>query len=133
MNELEFCRHIYAQRIKARQDIPADLRTALRTHERVPVFIDRLAAEFRKVTNVKRDTIEKAAIEMTDLFISCVIKRRDEDMLSFAAKATILEQKNKADAFKREADALEKKGADYVTSEKGLEKIHTTTDYDGEA
>lgn len=123
MNEIELARKTYAHHVQSRLDIPAELKNALKTHECVPLFIDNLARELKKIHGINKDNIEYAVRNLTDLFIQNVIKKRDFDMQSEAQKLVLKEQQLRKERLKKEVDALESKGADYVLSEEFQESI----------
>lgn len=94
----------------------SELIRALRVHERVPVFIDNMAKEFSTQKGMKfnRDQIEFAAREMTKVFVIMVERQAEERLMSPLAKAMRKAKVDAEETFRKEAEALEKKGADNV-------------------
>lgn len=119
----ELCRKTYREYIET-QPIPTELRRALRTHERVPNFIDNLSREIHKVhTGVKRETIIKMVEDMTKFFVIAVTQSAEEKAMSPIKKAMILARKAEADQFRKDAEQLERLGTNHVIeTEKG--EIH---------
>lgn len=59
----------------AMMDIPSDLKTALKSHERVPQFVDNLLKEinnFPRKLKVNRYKLKSLVYDMTELFIKGV-------------------------------------------------------------
>lgn len=94
------CRETYQESVRTALDIPSDLRIALRAHERVPAFIDRLAVELGRCKfRIERHIIEEVARDMTRLFISNVVRMADERMMSDAEKARRITEAQEAEAM----------------------------------
>lgn len=56
----------------AMMDIPSELRTALKAHERVPQFVDNLLKEinnFPRKLNVNRFKLKNLVYDMTEVFV----------------------------------------------------------------
>ncbi len=101
------CREQYAARIAMRIDIPADLKRALKTHERVPAFIDNLSKALYKVPkDIKTETIIMAVHSLTDLFISNVMRKSDESRMSAMEKHRLLADEAKKAAARAWADEV---------------------------
>lgn len=83
----------------------------LKTHERVPTFIDNLTREFHSVhKRVKRESIEKAIHDMTRLFIRGALKLAEERSMSEIRKGMLkLEEARKKDMVKL-VEAYDKQG-----------------------
>ena len=97
----------------------------------MPMFIDNLARELKGIdSNVKKETLEATVKDMTKFFIGAVARQCTERVMSDISKSMIVAKEESKIEFRREADALEAKGADYVTSEQGLETIHTVAKID---
>lgn len=64
----------YNERIQTVQGIPDDLRRALKDHERVPLFVENLTREIKKIEQVKpkfkmdRVKLKSLVYDMTDVF-----------------------------------------------------------------
>ena len=131
MSEIrDLCRKAYQERIAA-LDINVEFKRALKTHERVPQFIDNLATEFLNINHsVKRETIEKAVHDMTDFFVIGLQEKQKFQVMSDVAKMTIKKREDAKEEFRREAEALERKGTDYVTQNKDGETSHQVTEID---
>ena len=122
----ELCRKIYRETVEA-ADINTELKRSLRTHERVPVFIDNLAAQFKGLRfTVKRDSIEKAVRDLTWWFIKAAERKAHENLMSDMEKLMIKAKEQAKEDFRREAEALEKKGAESVIEENGFETQRQT-------
>lgn len=123
MSELKrLCRETYQRTIKD-APFPKELKLALRSHERVPVFIDNLAKEIGKISfKVKRETIEQTVRDMTLYFVE-VVKFQAEDRVMSPIRAAMLKMEiEKKKALEKLSEALESQGADCVTTnEKGHE------------
>lgn len=133
MNEIELARLTFKERINAREDIPREFKQALRAHERVPVFIDNLARELKKVPRLTKDNLIFAVNQMTDVFVSCVMKKRDIDMMTHAQRSLIQKQEFEKELFKAQTELLEQKGADHVFSDQGIEEAHEIVETSGKA
>jgi ethanolamine ammonia-lyase large subunit len=72
----------YQERIAERQDIPNELRRALKTHERVPTFIENLHKEFLLMRKVSKEQIRDATRSLTDVFIAAVRAKCEQRDLS---------------------------------------------------
>ena len=122
----ELCRKIYRETVEA-ADINTELKRSLRTHERVPVFIDNLAAQFKGLRfTVKRDSIEKAVRDLTWWVIKAAERKAHENLMSDMEKLMIKAKEQAKEDFRREAEALEKKGAESVIEENGFETQRQT-------
>jgi len=112
MNIHEFCRKAYREFIEA-QDIDPAFKKSLRTHERVPAFIDNLSREFSKLTfEPKRETLTLAVEDMCRLFINCVQRSYTDRIMSDLDKYTIRKEAEDKAQFVKEADALDAGGTD---------------------
>lgn len=122
MGEIQtLCRKVYVETIE-QAEINTELKRALRTHERVPVFIDNLARDFSKLSmRVKRETIELAARDMTYIFIRAVDEKAKQAVMSDIAKMLVRKEHDDLEEFRRTAEILENQGVENVTEEKGLE------------
>lgn len=95
---------------------PEDFKRSLKTHERIPRYFDNLVRELSKpLLNLKRETIELAATDMTRLFVRACFQRAEERVMSPVKKAMlkaqharIQEMKKLGDAFAAQGDANEK-------------------------
>lgn len=127
MNAIELARKVYRQTVDTMppEYMPEGLRVALRSHERVPLFIDNLAKQFAKVPHASRETLEQATRDMTIFFINAAKTAKDQKMMSVMKKLDLKRMIEDQAKKECEAKAFEEKGAEYVTSEKGLEEIHT--------
>ncbi len=118
MSAQELVRKTYRAYIET-MPIPTELKRSLRTHERVPRFIDNMAAEFQKLTfDVKRETIISAVEDMTRIFVLALQTSAEQKALSPIAKAMIKKREADMNQFRREAAAIEKAGVNNVTLNK---------------
>ncbi len=76
------CRRTYQKTIADDITIPSELRRALRTHERVPRFIDNLAQELSRVPKITKEEIEVAARDMTGFFLVSFVVSAEQRVLS---------------------------------------------------
>ncbi len=103
----KLCREQYALRVAMRFDIPDELRRCLKTHERVPLFIDNLSKSlYRAPKDIKVETIIKAVHDMTDYFIDMIMKKADHQRLSMMEQHRLLNEQAKKAAAEAAADAL---------------------------
>lgn len=117
----ELCRRVYRETVEA-AEINTELKRSLRTHERVPVFIDNLARQFAVLSwRIKRESIEMAARDLTRWFIANVDRKAKENLMSDMEKLTIKAKHDAQEEFRRQAEVLETKGADHVFEKEGLE------------
>lgn len=94
---------------------PEDFKRSLKTHERIPRYFDNLVRELSKpLLNLKRETIEMAARDMTHLFVRACFAKAEERVMSpvkkvmlKAQQARIAEMKKLGDAFAAQGDANE--------------------------
>lgn len=72
----------YAECIQLMTNMPSELKRALRTSERVPVFVDRLADELTKAESagvkLSRERIKSTVYEMTEFFASNLKRSADK-------------------------------------------------------
>lgn len=110
MNSRDICRAAYQSYI-ATAEMPEDLRRSLKTHERVPAFIDNLAMHVERIekspklkarTRLNIEKITSLAIDFTKVFVANVIRQADERRMSDAEKQRIL----KAQSDAKELDKL---------------------------
>lgn len=129
MTILELCRRTYRDAIEA-MELNGDLKRALKTHERVPAFIDNLAKEFTsaKGLKIKRDEVEKAVVDLTRWFVSAVTRHAEEKAMSQIARSMIKAQEKAKEDFKKEAESLEKKGADHVFETERGQVVRSVTE-----
>ena len=109
----EFCVKEY-QMFILEAAMPEELRRALRTHERVPVMIDKLVHEFRAVPNAKRETIALAVRDVSRWFVNAVKLKAEQRRMSDLAKITIQKDQDRVDQFKKDVETLDEKGAMHV-------------------
>lgn len=116
------CRREFRRYIEE-SDMPREFKATLKTHERVPVFIDNLAKQLSGLPHhINRDDIVGAVRDLTRTFIHAVKLKMDQDRRSQLENARLKAEADKATATDRQADYLESLGADRVqikTDEKG--------------
>lgn len=71
----------YQERVKT-AEIPNELRRALKTEERIPLFVDNLTRELSKVRNLREDQLRDSVYSMTDVFIAAVKAKAEQRNLS---------------------------------------------------
>jgi hypothetical protein len=117
MNLRQKCIQSYQETIRL-ADIPSDLRTSLKAHERVPKFIDNLAKEMRSIPNLDSVTIKMMVHDLTHLFITSVRTKADEMRMSDLER--IRRQKEKDDLESLKAMTESAQGVEHVeTTSKG--------------
>jgi len=98
MNLKNIVRADYQECVSLMVDVPSELKAALRTSERVPAFIDKLAAELeksaKKVT-LKREDIKQATYSLTEFFVNNFKKSAERKAMSDLAR--MVEDKTKPD------------------------------------
>jgi acyl carrier protein phosphodiesterase len=125
MDVMDLCRKTYQDFI-TRSDYPSDLKRALRVHERVPAFIDNLAREFHKCqARVKREEIILAVEDLSRIFCGLVQRQALERIMSPLSLASMRKQEEAKEEFRREAEALDQKGADNVFETKKGEIVES--------
>lgn len=78
----------FQERVRMNPDIPDDLKQALKTNDRVPMFVDNLVAEISrfdrlpKKVNVDRMKLKDLVYSMTDFFCFALKKYKDEQGMS---------------------------------------------------
>lgn len=107
-----------------RTDIPEELRRALKTNERVPLFIDNLAKSlYRLPKDIRKETIILAVHDMTDLFINNIERKATERRMSRMEMHRLLEAEAKKAQLRAMADTLV--GDETVTTDgKGNQIAH---------
>jgi len=103
----------FAEFVKVDPAVPEDLRRALRTNERVPGFIDRLAQELQQVEDngIKLDRlkIKMVVYELTATFVGLLKHRANEMEMSDIAKSharrVIQEQEEILNKFDKDGNA----------------------------
>lgn len=123
-----FCRRVYAETVAKCEN--TELRRALKTHERVPGFIDNLARDLGRLPfDVKPVTLEMAVRDMTNLFIRCVETNAKERVMSDLDKMLIKQREADAEEFRKEAAELEAASEEYVAQDQaGCETSKSITE-----
>lgn len=112
------CRQDFQEYVQLAQ-IPEDLKRALRSHERVPLFIDNMASEFQKVPfHVDRETIKKTVYDFTEIFLRNVMRVADERAMSDLAKQAMIDKAKEMAEADLLADSFNE-GSHVEVSEKG--------------
>jgi proline dehydrogenase len=134
MSELRrLCREQYAARVAMRQDIPNELKRALKTHERVPVFVDNLVKQLNH-PKIRKDigqaTIIMAIHDMTDIYINNVMKMADERRLSDLEKSRRVKKSEDLQLVRDLADSMMGEAGEHTLGEKntGREPVEVKTD-----
>jgi GrpB-like predicted nucleotidyltransferase (UPF0157 family) len=128
MSVQKLCRETYKEFVDHHPTIPNEFKRFLRTHERVPQFIDNLAKEIQKLkTNVKRETVVAMVRDTSEMFIRAALQQAEERALSPIKRLQMKQKQDDAETFRRQAEQLEKKGADHVTEDGKGETTRTTT------
>lgn len=109
----EIVRTDFAEYIKVDPNVPEDLRRSLKTHERVPAFVDRLAMELKQVEDqgIKLDRlkIKMVVYDLTAVFVSLLKHRANEmemsDIAKTHARRVIQDQEEILDRFDKNGNA----------------------------
>ncbi len=124
----KLCIETYQGYIREHARIPKELKRALKTHERVPVFIDRMVGEIKKAPKAfTRESIISVTRDMAEIFILNVERMAEERLLSPLKKAQMRQKADEANQFRQSVAELEKKGTTHVTKTK--EGITETTTF----
>jgi hypothetical protein len=102
------------QECVALMDMPADLRQALRAHERVPAFLSNLERELsaNKVGRfLTRTKLKKTVYDLTEFFVGTLKRHADERIMSDAAKAAIKGKAQERKELEEAVDIAEAKAA----------------------
>ena len=88
-----------------RANIPQELKEALRTNERVPLFLRNIQNEVKRLPNKYQtaDTVTNLVKELTSLFLNGIVKKVNEQMLSDAEKTRMITADNKSKILDRAA------------------------------
>lgn len=122
----QYCHEIYRETV-AKHPMDAELRRALKAHERVPRFLDNLEREFAKIPfHVTRETVAQAVKDLTLVFISAVQCSVNDRMLSDLAKLQIKKEIADKEAIKERADLLLAEGTEHVEIKNGTETHKST-------
>jgi len=104
MNLLECIKEDYQSYVKNAL-INSELKRALKTQERIPLFFSNLAKSLKSKKDLSREDIRLATYDLTQMFIESVDRVAKENYLSTLAKETIKEEAKKQAAV----DALKNK------------------------
>lgn len=86
----------YQERVAMRDDIPSELKRALKSHERVPLFVDNLTREINKIPEARakakirrafkmdRMKLKNIVYDLTDIFINNVKAMAEQKAMSEA-------------------------------------------------
>lgn len=112
--ERDICREAYRNFVE-RSDLNTELKRSLRHHERVPVFIDNLARQFRGCKfPITKDMMVRATEDLTLWFIRAVEQQAQERIMSDMEKLTLKAAEAAKDEFRQMADALTESGGENV-------------------
>lgn len=107
MNARDFARKTYREYIENHLLIPTEFKRALKTHERVPRFIDNLSAQLLKIPGgIKRENIKKCVEDMTEMFWRAAMRKADEAAMSPLERALIRTQFERKQAAEKLSDDL---------------------------
>lgn len=99
-------------------EMPEELRRALKSHERVPMFIDNLAREFGNLTfQAKKETIVQAVHDMTKLFIVGVQANADAVRMSDQQRRRAKREADRQAQLKKDVETFDEKGFGHVIAE----------------
>lgn len=91
---------------------PNELKRALKTHERTPVFINNLEKELKKVDPriLNTITIKNTVYDLTNLYIHNVMRLANEKQMSALDKFQMQQKQSKLKKFKDDADKMMRTG-----------------------
>jgi len=117
-----------------RQDLPADFKRALKTHERLPAMIDNLVDELNSPAMRKRKLSQMVIIDLvydiTDLFIAGALKHAQEREMSVLERQRRIKEQENLQLARDFIDSLN--GEEEVSRDaKGNETVRETTEIDG--
>lgn len=128
----KLCREQYAARVAMRQDIPIELKRALKTNERVPKFVDNLAQQLNNPkirADIKRETIIMAIHDLTDVFIANVKRLAEEKHLSVLERQRRIQEQENLKLAREFIDSLN--GEEEVSRDaKGNETVREVVEVD---
>ncbi len=84
--------------------IPDELKRALKTHERVPRFVNNLVKELEAVPDLKKTTIIDTVTSLTNVFLSNIQRKAEVDQMSALKKLELQKQAERAEEFKKAAE-----------------------------
>jgi len=124
-------RKIYQEVIEKDPRVPANLRSMLKSHERIPRFIDNVSMQIEKFRpNTKRETVERIVREMTLLFVSTAKQKAEENAMSPINKTLLRMKQDAQRRLDAAAEAVNAGETSYVATddkgnetEKGVTKI----------
>lgn len=112
------CVKTYQHYVKT-EPMPEELRRSLRAHERVPVFMDRLALDLAGTTaKLSRERIEAATRDMCGLFVQAVKQAALERTASPLQVALAKAQRARVAEMKKLSDALDASEVEHVEKTK---------------
>lgn len=115
-------------------EIPNELKRALRSHERVPKFVDNLTRELRQVKGLRMDQIKDATESLTEFFIKNVEAMAESRVISVleadrinreyeAKRILAMEAEAEALEWKKKIDAQNAKNGDAGSRERTKLKV----------
>lgn len=93
-------------------EMPADLKQALKAHERIPAFfknLERELAQASKLGVLSRETIKHSVYSLTEFFINNVKREANERIMSDAMKAAAVQKATHRQEIEAAVDAAEEK------------------------
>ncbi len=107
--------------------MPEEFRKFLRSHERVPQFVDNLSRELGNLKHtIKRETVVKMVEDMSAFFVHLAQRKAEEQALSPISKMMLRDKESRFKELKEQAEALDNLGVDHVTQDKKGETVRQT-------
>ena len=124
----DLCVQYYRETV-ARAEIPNELKRALKSHERVPRFIDNLVRELKGVSfPLSPQTIKMTVRDLTHMFIAAVKVTSEQRLMSDMEKLVLKKRDDEKREFEAAADALLAEGEEHgVEIQKGKTEISQAT------
>ena len=105
-------------------DVPQGLKDALKTHERIPVFIDNLAAQLSGIKKISREQVVSAVRDLSHVFVRAVRLQADERVISPLKKAIAKAEASRKAEMDKLVDAIDTRGITNATQDKAGNETH---------
>ena len=105
-------------------DVPQGLKDALKTHERIPVFIDNLAAQLSGIKKISREQVVSAVRDLSHVFVRAVRLQADERVISPLKKAIAKAEASRKAEMDKLVDAIDTRGITNVTQDTAGNETH---------
>jgi hypothetical protein len=105
MDILHLVKADYQEAIRLLPSVDDELRRSLKSHARVPKFMEKLAGDISKLPNhlrPDRARIKKIVYDTTEMFVHNLKRQADEMAMSDAKKAALIAEANREKTLKEE-------------------------------